>query len=138
MADDQITQSRDISQRLAKPGKKPSSRRAFTRTEYSELWATVVSGGDDPELDALLVETVLVTGARREGLLNLNLNHLDAVRVSLWLDEKNGRVDEQPATADLLRRLAAFAHSRGSTHGSDPVFCFRDSIGGAGRPHRIS
>lgn len=135
--DGQLAADRDVSQRLRKPSKRPSTRRAFTALEYEELWQVVSSGGDDPELDSLLLETVLVTGARREGLVNLNCNHLDYQRVTLWLDEKNGRVGEQPVTADLLRRLSVFAASRFSATGTDPVFSFRDAIA-TRRPHRIT
>ncbi|SDS83615.1 Integrase [Nocardioides scoriae] len=135
--DGQLPADSDVSQRLRKPGKRPSTRRAFTASEYEELWRVVSSGGDDPELDSLLLETVLVTGARREGLVNLNCNHLDYQRVTLWLDEKNGRVSEQPVTTDLLRRLSVFAASRFSATGTDPVFSFKDAITDR-RPHRIT
>jgi integrase len=124
-------------QKLKKPGKSEGGRRAFTQTEYSELWSTIVSGGDDPELDTLMWETVFVTGARREGLINLDIRDLDHVRCTLWLNEKNGDVEEQPVTADLLERLEDFARRRGSTSGTDPVFVFKTPQAN-GRPHRIT
>lgn len=132
-----VAAHRNIAQRLNKPGKHPSPRRAFNATEYDELWTTITTGGDDPELDALIVETVLVTGARREGLLNLSRRDVDTIRATVWLDEKLGRPEEQPATPDLCRRLLEFATSRGATRPQDPVFCYKDSLA-RGIPHRLT
>ncbi|CAM3734446.1 tyrosine-type recombinase/integrase [Nocardioides zeicaulis] len=132
-----IDRDHNPAQSLKKPGKSDGGRRSFTQTEFADLWSTIVSGGDDPELDTLMWETVFVTGARREGLMNLDLRDLDHVRVSLWLDEKNGDVEEQPATADLLERLEDFARRRGATQGSDPVFAFK-TTDRSGRPRRIT
>lgn len=122
---------------VTKPPKELGNRRAFTEDELLELWGVVISGGDDPELDALLVETVLVTGARRGGLKALSVRDLDVDRATVVLHEKGGRVDEQPATRDLVVRLAAFAEARGSLRPEDPVFNFADAIT-LGRPHRIT
>ncbi len=132
-----LDEDHNPAQKLKKPGKSEGGRRAFTQTEYTELWSTIVSGGDDPELDTLMWETVFVTGARREGLINLNIRDLDHVRCTMWLNEKNSDVEEQPATADLLERLEDFARRRGSTTGTDPVFVFKTPEA-AGRPHRIT
>lgn len=112
---------------IYKPPKTHGRRRAFTEAEYVELWTVIVTGGDDPELDGFLVETVAVTGARREGLLNLRLRSLDPVRGTIWLNEKGDRLEEQPATVDLIERLTQFARSRGASQPSDPVFCYLDS-----------
>jgi len=112
---------------IYKPPRSTGRRRAFTAAEYQELWTTVITGGDDPELDGFLVETVAVTGARREGLLNLRLRSLDPLRATIWLNEKGDRLEEQPATVDLVNRLDAFARRRGATKPSDPVFCYLDS-----------
>jgi integrase len=137
VAEHVIEQDRNPAPTLKKPRKGHGNRRAFTQTEYSELWKTIVSGGDDPALDALLWETVFVTGARREGLINLSVRNIDLARCTLWLDEKNGDVEEQPATHDLLTRLLAFAESRGSVEGPDPVFAFK-TLDSRGRPRRIT
>lgn len=122
---------------VSKPPRAVGNRRAFTEAEYGELWATIVSGGDDPELDALLVETVAVTGARREGLINLDVRDLRVVRGTLILREKYDTVVEQPATTDLVARLEEFARSRGARRPSDPVFCYADSVT-RGAPHRLT
>lgn len=121
---------------IYKPPRSTGRRRAFSADEYQELWTAVISGGDDPELDALLVETVAVTGARREGLLNLRLRSLDQVRATVWLNEKGDRLEEQPATIDLVQRLETFARSRGASAPSDPVFCYLDSE--PGRVHGLT
>lgn len=134
---DLIASDRDRSQMLQKPGKRQSPRRALFPDELDEVWRTIATGGDDPELDQLLAATVLVTGARREGLINLNVGDVDLLRVTIWLDEKGDRTEEQPATSELLEQLLAFAHSRGSTTPSDPIFSFKDSIQ-RGRPHRLT
>lgn len=135
--DGQISADKNLALQLKKPGKKPSNRRALTASEYAEVWEVIASGGDDPELDCLLAETILITGARREGLINLNLSDLDDVRVTIMLDEKGGHVVEQPATLDLIVRLRDFARRRGSVHATDPVFCYLDSVR-RGRPHRLT
>lgn len=122
---------------LTRPPSPDGERRALSENELLEVWDVTRTGGDDPELDSLLIETVLVTGARREGLINLDLRWLNDRRSTLKLDEKGGKLVEQPATRDLLERLEAFARSRGASKPHDPVFCQKRSMS-EGRPVRIT
>lgn len=118
-----ISDDHDPTTHLKKPNKPTGQRRALTEAQLAEVWTTVMTGGDDPELDALLVETVLVTAARRDGLLNLTLGRLDRDRATVWLFEKGGFLTEQPATVGLVDALEQFARSRGASRDDDPVFC---------------
>lgn len=122
---------------LKRGPKAVGNRRALSSDELEQLWQVVCMGGDDPALDSLLVECVLVTGARRAGLIALSLRDLDEQRGTIVLREKGERVDEQPATVSLVRRLREFAETRGSRNPGDPVFNFSDAIT-LGRPHRIT
>lgn len=132
-----VSPSTNPTDSLRKPDVAEGNRRPFTEPEFHDLWSAIISGGHDPELDALLWETVLVTAARREGLINMNLSHLNEARATVRLLEKGGTNIEQPATRELVQRLAAFARSRGATKASDPVFAFK-TPSKDGRPTRIT
>lgn len=82
----------------------------------------MTNSGNDPELDELLCLTVIVAGARREGLFNLTLGGLDRQECTIRLDEKFDKVVDQPVPDWLIDRLHRFAISRGATRLSDPVF----------------
>jgi integrase len=90
--------------------------------QLDQMWELIDSTGDDPELDRMLCETILVTGARVEGLLNMTLRHIDLDECVIWLDEKFGKVIPQPAPDWFCQKLNAFALSRGAIIKSDKVF----------------
>lgn len=57
--------------KVPKPARSPEPRRALNQDEIEELCEVTSTGGDDPELDMLIVRFLLESGARREGLLAL-------------------------------------------------------------------
>ncbi len=103
---------------LEKPQRQPTLRRALDDGELAEVWQAVGKVSRDAELDLLLVRFLLITGARREGVVNLRLRDLDERRSTVWLDEKLGKVREQPVPPSLFNELHRIAAVRGGP--SDP------------------
>lgn len=110
---------------LKKPSRIEARRTWLTDEQMAEVIRLASSTGDDPELDRLLCEFHLVTGARQEGALNLRVRHVDAVACTVVLDEKNSKIAAQPVPHWLARKLLSFAAERGSTGANDPVFVKR-------------
>lgn len=107
---------------LGKPSRLPSRRRALTDDELAEAIEAVRMCSRDLDLDLLLVEFHLESGARREGALNLTLDDLDERRSTVWLREKFSKQREQPITPSLLARTRTLAVARGAARGTDKVF----------------
>lgn len=114
---------------LEKPRRQETLRRALDDGELAEVWQAVGKVSRDAELDLLIVRFLLITGARREGVCNLKVQDLDDKRSTVWLDEKFGKLREQPVPPSLLAELQriAVARSRPSDPPSsdDPVFRVR-------------
>jgi integrase/recombinase XerC len=88
--------------------------RAFTEAQLGELWnAIFTSGGQDPDLDMLIVWLQLETGARRGGPIGLRIGDLLVTSSQIRLGEKDGKVDLQPASDELIASLIAHALQRG-------------------------
>jgi integrase len=87
-----------------------------------DFWAVVKGTGNDPELDELVCQTILITGARREGLTNLVLRGIDRDECTVRLDEKFGKIVDQPVPDWFVERLWAFAVARGASKPTDQVF----------------
>jgi integrase/recombinase XerC len=114
---------------LDKPRRLPNRRRSLTDGEMDEVIGAVRTTSRDPDLDLLLVDFHLESGARREGALNLDVNGVDQRRSTVWLDEKFSQEREQPISPSLVERLLTQARARGAAAGSDKVFRTRQ-----GRP----
>lgn len=114
---------------LEAPRRRAAPERPLTSEELGAIWEVVTGTGDDPELDGLLILFIRHTAARREGCLNLAVDHLDRRRSSVTLTEKYGNARELPLGSDLLTTLADFAAARGARKDGDAVFRYRD-----GRP----
>lgn len=95
------------------PSRQATRKRALHEHEVPEFIDAVVSGGDDPELDILLVWFHLETGARQEGVLNLTIEKLQRENKAVLLDEKFGTERPQPLSAELLEAVFAHARERG-------------------------
>lgn len=119
---------------VKKPRRLTGRRRPLTQPQTNEFWAVVRNTGNDPELDELICETIIVAGARREGLCNLTLGGLDRDECTIRLDEKFDKVVDQPVPDWLVNQLYAFAVSRGASRSSDPVFRTRPRGMTPGRP----
>ena len=121
---------------LRKPARPRRTRTPLTADQLTELFEVTRSGGDDPELDTLLVRFLVESGARREGLLALRLRDIDPTRATVLLREKNDKDgSEQPLSPTLIAALRAFAANRGATSSEDAVFRYRPRrMGRVGQP----
>lgn len=109
---------------LSAPSRATAPERALTAVELSSIWDVATSTGRDPGLDGLVLTFLRHTGARREGCLNLALDHLDHRRLAVTLTEKRGKTRELPLRRSLLRDLESHARSRGAAGPGDAVFRF--------------
>ncbi len=88
--------------------------RGYSEAQLNELWnALFTSGSNDVELDMAIVWFCLETGARRGGPLTIRIGDLLFHAGKVRLGEKNGKVDEQPASDRLLAFLLGHALRRG-------------------------
>jgi integrase/recombinase XerC len=113
---------RDPSARLRHLPKQPSPRHAITQQQLRELIEAAANGGNDPELDHLIIWTLSETACRREAILNLTVSGLRDREQAVVLIEKGDHVRLHPVTLPLLQALHAFAAARGATSKTDRVF----------------
>lgn len=126
---------RDPSVRLRHLPKQSSPRHAITPEQLQELLASANTGGNDPELDHLIVWALAETACRREAILNLTVNGLRDREQAVVLIEKGDHVRLQPVTLPLLTALHAFAASRGAHSDTARVFRYAPvKRGGVGPP----
>ncbi|HCB03186.1 MAG TPA: tyrosine-type recombinase/integrase [Nocardioides sp.] len=111
---------------LKAPKRRPAPERPLTSEELADVWRGALCNSDDPELDELILTTVRHTACRREGTINLSVDHLNFERASILLSEKNGKIRELPLRVDLLERLRGHALSRGAQRPGDAVLRYKD------------
>jgi len=75
--DPDVRVSVNVARDVAIPKRRATEARHLDADQLAELWEATLSGGDDPELDALLFWGQLELGARRSGLLNLTVAELN-------------------------------------------------------------
>jgi integrase len=114
---------------VAKPRRLPSTRRALTPNELTQINEVAFSCGNDVVLDALLLRLHTETACRRGGALGLRLADLDPVNGLVRLREKGETLRWQPITLDLAAHLHEHAHRRGVVAPCDALLRYRD-----GRP----
>jgi integrase len=132
--DRHLARAYDPAQEVGKPKRIDGTRMALEQLQLDELWAVATGTGDDPVLDEHILDTILVAGARKEGILNLTLGGIDHVECTIRLDEKFGKVVHQPVPDWLIAKLHAFAVDRGARHPGDKVFRYRPAGRRAGAP----
>lgn len=98
---------------VAKPRRDPREKRPMRPSELVELHLVTATGGDDPELDVLLVDTGIATGARIEGLERLTVGQLHRSTQIIDMYDKGKRTVEMPVSGELIDRLLAQAKQRG-------------------------
>jgi len=98
---------------VKKPKPLGGSRRAMRDFELLELFHFTAVGGDDPELDTLVVEYGIHTGSRRSGAYEVTIGQLRSAAQMIRLKDKNGVEVDMPVSADLIRRLLLHAIERG-------------------------
>jgi len=115
--------------KVKKPARQPGRRLALKEEHLREMLEFFGSTGDDPELDLMIIRFILITGARQEGVLNLRFGGLDPDECTVRLDEKFGKVTNQPVPDWFIAELRAFALARGASRRKDPVFVKRLASG---------
>jgi integrase len=123
---------------VRKPRRTGRERRPMHAFELVELHYLTGVGGNDPELDTLMLDYGIATGARREGVYTLSIGQLHRERQVIDLRDKYKRKQPAPVSAELLDRLLAHAKARGgpqcdpdSEHyrPDAPVFWYKTSSG---------
>jgi len=79
--------------------------RGITIEQFRQVIEVAWTGGNDPDLDGLLVLFEVCTGARREGILELRTDSLDVAGLQVDLWEKFNSTRWQPIMRDLLGML---------------------------------
>jgi site-specific recombinase XerD len=65
---------------------------------------------------------LLMTGARKEGVININWRDIDFKRKKVWLDEKNGKIRWVPLLPDLADQLQYYHDYYKDFSKNGPVF----------------
>jgi integrase/recombinase XerC len=127
VVDDDLLESNPAG-RLKKPERsKKSTRAALTEEQLDEMFIAALKGGDDPQLDYLLLWFHLETGARQGGALALRLTDLDPDDLTVGLYEKGKKERSQPVSPQLMQTLQLHAAARGAQDAADPVFYYKGS-----------
>lgn len=83
---------------LADIKRKPISetdRHGLSETQVEAIMSTALNGGNDPELDYIMLWTILETACRSGGLLKLQLQDLDQSALLIRFHEKSGKSRKQ-------------------------------------------
>jgi integrase/recombinase XerC len=91
-----IAEADNPAQKVAKPRRLPTTRRALPDTRLAEINEVAAATGDDPELDTLLLRLHTETACRRGGALALRPDDLDPEQCLIRLREKSETVRWQP------------------------------------------
>jgi integrase len=83
----------------------PSTRRALSAAELTEINQVVAAGGRDPILNTLLIRLHIETACRRGGALMLRLSDLDTRYCRVLLRERGGTYRWQPISSSLTATL---------------------------------
>ncbi|GGM51617.1 tyrosine-type recombinase/integrase [Dactylosporangium sucinum] len=115
VADGHITAAEDPAQKVAKPRRLPSTRRAVADARLAEINQIAATTGDDPDLDTLLLRLHTETACRRGGALALLPADLDPDQCLILLREKGETVRWQPVSPTLMRHLLRHIEERPAT-----------------------
>lgn len=98
---------------VPKPSRDPKERRPLKHFELVEVHHYTATSGNDPELDTLIIDLGIATGARSEGvsLLTMSSLHLETQMIDIF--DKGKKRTPMPVSRDLLERLFAHALKRG-------------------------
>lgn len=128
---------------IEKPGRPTGRRRALHDFELVELFEVAVGGGGDPELDELLFDFGLMTGARREGTYGATVGALHPEEQLVTVKDKYAVPVPMPVSAELVERLLSHATFRGgaacdpksrSFQPDAPLFYYKPYRNGASHP----
>jgi site-specific recombinase XerD len=107
-----IAEADNPAQKVAKPRRLPTTRRALPDTRLAEINEVAAATGDDPELDTLLLRLHTETACRRGGALALRPSDLDPDQCLILLREKGETVRWQPVSPTLMGRLIDHGRER--------------------------
>ncbi len=97
------------------PTRLPSTRRALSTRQLTQINHVAETTGDDPELDTLILRLHLETACRTGSALNLRTEDLDPEQCLIRLFGKGGTLHWQPVSPTVMARL--IEHSE---RGPDP------------------
>jgi site-specific recombinase XerD len=112
-----ITEAGNPAQKVAKPRRLPTTRRALPDTRLAEVNQHAAITGDDPELDTLILRLHTETACRRGGALALRPQDLDPDQCLILLREKGETVRWQPVSPTLMARLVRHGQDRHAPEG---------------------
>ncbi|MEV6527302.1 site-specific integrase [Longispora sp. NPDC051575] len=112
VAEGLIDEADDPAQKVAKPKRLPSTRRALQDHRLSEINEIAATTGDDPALDSLILRLHTETACRRGGALSLRPSDLDEEQCLIRLREKGGTVRWQPVSPTLMAALVDHGKER--------------------------
>ncbi len=124
-SDGLISDANNPAQRVPKPRRLPSTRRAIPEARLAEIIKIAATTGNDPELDTLLLRLHIETACRRGGALNLRPCDLDREQCLILLREKGGTARWQPVSPTLMRHLLAHGEARGNEP-DEQLLCYRN------------
>ena len=107
-----IAEADNPARKVDKPRRLPSTRRAVPDTRLAEINEAAAAGGNDPELDTLILRLHTETACRRGGALALRPQDLDRDQCLVRLREKGETVRWQPVSPTLMGCLLQHARER--------------------------
>lgn len=107
--------------KLAKPQRQHVIR-ALTQAEEHALRCWIRYRRPDPELDVLLVDYLIRTGLRREGVLTQTRDSQSLSQHAVTAFQKGSKAHRVPLAASLMRRALALAEDRGATEPQHALF----------------
>jgi integrase len=122
-----ISEAENVTLKVPKPRRTPSTRRALPDERLAELSRVAGTTGDDPALDSLLLRFHTETACRRGGALNLRRCDLDIEQCLVLLREKGVTNRWQPVSPTMMRHLVAHWDERaGDRPAIEQVLRYRD------------
>jgi site-specific recombinase XerD len=121
IADDLIAKEHNPAARVPLPRRLPSTRRALSSRELTQIQQTAIRTSQDPVLDSLILRLHTETACRRGGALALRLRDLDTTYCRILLREKFGTHRWQPISPTLAQHLHTHAVARGAQHADDSL-----------------
>lgn len=134
VADHNLHETLNPARKLAIPKQNKLARGHLEDDRLLEVLTYACSTGDDPDLDMALLDFLTITGARREGCVNLVLRGLDHEESAVLLIEKDNSRVWQPVPVGLTVALEEFARRRGAGEPGDAVFRKRARGSRVGKP----
>jgi integrase/recombinase XerC len=128
-----INESENPAAKVAKPARYDSLRHALAHHQLQDLIEVAGSGGNDPELDLLIIRFHIETACRRGGALTLARTDIDSENCTARLHEKGNTVRLQPISPTLRDALVAHHTERSAGMPDAPVLRYRDGTPLTGR-----